>query len=465
MSKRCTTTVLALSAAAFLAACGGDDGTETADGGNGMMPEDLPDRDTIYRTSTVADLEALGARKLDEKAFMSEIVGKRLRSTGGVNSGATPEGQGWLWTFRPDGITHSRSAKGRLESDGGWESNLEWKFIDGQQCQRGIGSSDEYGCRTVYELNGVYRWADHDDPDNLTGWSVEEADWDVGALLYDGETLTARHVAAARLNHQGGKTELIDPVGFSIRRTEEGNYVVMFDGFEHTFTPDQRDETGATGPNDALDIKFSVYGWTRRDFNKNLDAGHSRGEHVMYMKADRDHEEIQGTDPGLTAFVMFGNPTSDFSRLNDITATYSGSEGGAWSMIHVYSSSFDPGNFDWERGQDRDSLYSTDLEFTANFSRNTISGRIDNFRVWENGDDSDEPYGLTLTMPETEFGTEGFSGTFDVSGQSVQQGTANYDASFWGPDASDVAGTMTITGTDIDKDMPFVGVGHFQAKR
>ena len=388
------------------------------------------------------------------------MIGARLRNVGGTDGASS---DGWTWKINADGTAGSRGAKGE------WENSSVWWLENGQYCRHTAGeSAATAGCSFVYELDGVYRFGSDsgpDDPGSLAGWSVEAGGWDVGQLLYDGETFAARHVAAARLDHQGGKTELIDPVDFSIRRTEEGDYVVTFDGFEHTFTPDQRTDTGAKGPNDALDIEFSAYGWTRRDFNENLDAGHSRGEHVMFLKADRDHEEIHGHDPELTAFVMFGNPTSDFSRVNDMTATYSGSEGGAWSMIHLYASSFDADNFDWEG--DRASPYSTDLEFTANFSRNTISGRIDNFRLWENGDDSDETYDMTLTMPETEFGTEGFSGTFVVSGQSVRDGTADYDASFWGPDANDVAGTITISGTGIDgaNETPFVGVGHFQAKR
>ena len=162
---------------------------------------------------------------------------------------------------------------------------------------------------------------------------------------------------------------------------------------------------------------------------------------------------------------MFGNPTSDFSRVNDMTATYSDSEGGAWAWLDLFSSSFEANSFDWD--EDRLGIYTYDLEFTANFSTSTLSGRMQDFRIWENGDDSDEPYDLTLTMPETEFGTEGLSGTFDVSGQAVRDATGSFDASFWGPDANDVAGTMTVTGTDIeDGDVtPFVGIGHFQAKR
>ena len=450
-------TVLAatVAATAFLGGCGG--GGESATETRRPPTPAAADRDTIYRTATVTDLVALGARKLTEAEFRSEMVGARLLNVGGAD-GAVQDG--WTWKINQDGTAGSRGARGE------WESSSAWWLEDGQYCRHGAGeSAASASCSSVYELDGIYRFGSDGDPDNLAGWSVEVGGWDVGQLLYDGETFAARHVAAARQDNQEGRTEIIDPVGFSMRRTEEGDYVVTLDGFEHTFTRDQRTDVGAEGPNDASDIQFRAYGWTRRDFNENLDAGHSRGEHVMYFGAERDHEEIRGTDPELRTFVMFGNPTSDFSRVNDMTATYSGSEGGAWAWLHVYASSFEADNFDWER--DRASLYSTDLEFTANFSSNTVSGRIDNFRHWENGDDSDEPYDMTLTMPETEFGTEGLSGTFVVSGQAVRQATADYDASFWGPDASDFAGTMTISGTDIDgaDETPFVGIGHFQAKR
>ena len=103
------------------------------------------------------------------------------------------------------------------------------------------------------------------------------------------------------------------------------------------------------------------------------------------------------------------------------------------------------------------------MEFTANFSNSTISGRIQNFRDWDSG----EAFDMTLTMPETSFGTEAFSGNFDVSGESLRQTTASYDASFWGPDANKLAGTMSSSSTNVEggETTPFVGVGHFEVSK
>ncbi|MYA87085.1 MAG: hypothetical protein F4X97_01275 [Boseongicola sp. SB0662_bin_57] len=447
----------------MLAGCGG--------GGNGggtskdetgqptMQTPDLPDSDTIYRTSTVADLEALGARKLTESDFRSEIVGKRLRNVGGVNSGATPDGQGWLWTFRPDGTVHSRSAKGRFESEGGWESNLDWWFANGQQCQR--GSDDEIGCRTVYELNGVYRWSDGENPDNLTGWSVGEAAWDAGALLYDGETLTARNVAAMRLDFPEGTSNVIDPVEFSMRRTKDGEYVVMLDGLEHTFTRDQRTSWGLDAnyiqehDDDPDEHDMSVSFWSTS--HEELDAGHSRGEHFAVFKAARDAEfHEHGTNPELRTFVVIGNPTLDFSRMNGMTATYQG----GFAAMELLTKSFD--DFDWN-SDDRVRLRSREgITLTANFADSTISGNITGFR----DEDANVSYDGTLTIPATSFTADGFSGDFAFSSDDPDNAvTASYDASFWGPDANAVVGTISVLNATAEATEPngqsYAGIGWF----
>ena len=396
----------------------------------------------------VADLLELGARKLSEADIRSEIISERLRERSRDDDGEWF--LSWIWKHNEDGTAISRAARGA------WEVPSTWWIANDQYC-RGNEGEDFNRCSSVYELDGVYRFtetADDGDPNNLSGWSVVAGAWDAGQLLYDGETLNARNLSAMRLIHQDGEAELIDPVDFSIRRTEGGDYVVTLDGFGHTFTPDQRNSTGAEGPSEALDIEFSVYGSARRDFNENLDAGHSGGNHVIILGADRDHEEIAGQDPWLRTFATFGNPITDFSRMNDVTATYSG----GWAWLEGYVSSFDADNFDWD--EDLTKLWSDDMAFTADFSNGTISGRIQNFKDWDSG----EAFDMTLTMPETSFGTQAFSGGFDVSGETLDQTTASYDASFWGPDATQLAGTMSISGTEINDgdSTPFAGVGHFE---
>ena len=285
---------------------------------------------------------------------------------------------------------------------------------------------------------------------------------DAGQLLFDGETLTARNISQAiRQRHEEGMTELIDPVDFTIMRTEDGEYVVTLGGVEHTFTRDERDRPhgAATDDDESLDMAFTVYGWTRRDFHENLDNGHSRGTYQTIWEGTRDFEERDGTDDGLRAFGIFGNPTTDFNHLNDMTATYTG----GWVWLPLYAATFEAGNFD--RDEDRLSLYTDgdDVAFTANFADGTLSGHLTGFREWDDGTGTEVPYDLTLTMPETPFGTEALQGRFTVSGEAVREGVADYDASFWGPDADHLAGTINISGTAIDDGdrTPFVGIGHF----
>ena len=277
---------------------------------------------------------------------------------------------------------------------------------------------------------------------------------DAGQILNDGETLTARNISTMRIDHQGGTAALIDPVDFTIMRTAAGKYVVTLDGFEHTYTRDQRHDVGAQAPGDALDMEFRVYGSTRRDFHENVDEGHTNGHHLTIWEVTRDHEEIQGTDPQLRAFGTFGNPTTNFDHMTDMTATYTG----GWVWLPIFAAEFEANNFNWD--EDRGNYWTDDVAFTANFSNSTISGRIQGFREW----DTEEPYDVTLTMPETSFGTEALQGNFTVSG-AVREATAKYDASFWGPDANKFAGTISIQGIVDDGEpggLPVVGIGHFE---
>ena len=227
---------------------------------------------------------------------------------------------------------------------------------------------------------------------------------DAGQLLYDGETLTARNISQTiRQRFQEGTTELNDPTDFTIMRTEDGEYVVTLGGVEHTFTRDERDRPhgAVTEDDESLDMSFTVYGWTRRDFHENLDNGHSRGTYQTIWEGTRDFEERDGRDDRLRAFGIFGNPTTDFNHLNDMTATYTD----GWVWLPLYAASFKPDDFD--RDEDQLSLYTDgdDVAFTANFANGTLSGQLTGFREWDDGDGTGAPFDLTLTMPETPFGT------------------------------------------------------------
>ena len=66
---------------------------------------------------------------------------------------------------------------------------------------------------------------------------------------------------------------------------------------------------------------------------------------------------------------------------------------------------------------------------------------------------------MTLTIPETAFSADGFSGDFAVSGGVVN--AATYDASFWGPDANHVVGTIGVHDATTTGGKNYAGIGWF----
>ena len=285
---------------------------------------------------------------------------------------------------------------------------------------------------------------------------------DAGQILHAGDTLTPRNASKTlHILNQEGKTELIDPIDFTIKRTEAGEYVVTLGDRQHTFTRDQR-----TAPHEATAeytdadnvenfMQFWVYADTRSNFHENLDNGHSEGHYNTVWLGRRDVNR-PGPDDRLRTFGIFGNPTTTFNHLNDMTATYTG----GWAWLSLFAADFEPRNFNSDEDQLKLYSYADGAKFTANFADQTISGQLTNFREW----DTEKPFDLTLTMPKTKFGTDAIKGEFTASGNFLRNETVEYDASFWGPDANGLAGTISLSGEADDSEsgrIPVVGIGHF----
>ena len=432
--KRFATCVPAIVAAGFLLGCGG----------GGEMSESLPDRGTIYRTGTVTDLVALGARKLSEDEFRSEIVGKRLRNTGDVDEGARRPGEGWIWKIGADGTSRSWSDRGTDD----WQAESTWTFENGQYCRNRVGDTDAPGCSSVYELNGVYRFTG-DEPDGLAGWSVEVGGWDAGQLLHDGETLTARHVAGVLHDKEDGTTALRD-FDFSIGLDGNGRYVVTMAGLEHTFTEAEIRTDGRGSARSGEDHEMSF--WHLSGRHDEIVAGHSMGEHFLLFETMRDMVR-PGSDPELWGYVLVGNPTSGLGAMRDVTATY---DGFGLARIDLYPAR-------GYEGRDQRDTYWGDATLTADFGNSTISGRLHDFTVQRGGEDGRAPVeGLVMTVPVTAFDAASFSGDFEVSGLGADESlAASYEGSFYGVDAPAVFGT--ISGTGRFDGAPANAIGFFAA--
>ena len=143
--------------------------------------------------------------------------------------------------------------------------------------------------------------------------------------------------------------------------------------------------------------------------------------------------KVQGSDPEYEGFAIVGVPTFDFAQ-RDLTATYSG-----FAMLQLWKTQFEP-----ESDEFQERWTSRDATLTVDFADATISGQINDLSP----EDSSDLGSFSLTMPETTFTANGFSGSFAVTPENAQdQLNVSFDGSFYGPDAQNAAGTMQA---DVD---------------
>ncbi len=107
---------------------------------------------SLVSVATVAEAETIGATRLNEAMFTSQLVDKELISSDGS----------WTWTIGSDGNAPSAAL------DGSWEvPESAWVFRDGKYCREVQGSEL---CSFVYEAGGVYRWTKDDQ--SFVEWSA-----------------------------------------------------------------------------------------------------------------------------------------------------------------------------------------------------------------------------------------------------------------------------------------------------
>ena len=279
---------------------------------------------------------------------------------------------------------------------------------------------------------------------------------DAGQLLAEGRRLPVRHIAGVREADAEGRVTQAD-FDFSIWRNADGQFVVDLANWEHTFTNDELTQHGAWHREDPeLDSNTDPDIWWSAQSTDmdNLRAGHSEGDHFIAFRVGREIEEVRGSDPEFEGFAIVGVPTSDFTQ-RDVTATYNG-----FALLDLWESSFEP-----EVDEDPARWESRDVTLVANFTNSSISGQINNLAP----EDDPDLGSFSLSMPETDFTTNGFSGDFTTTPENGQDRlTVSFDGSFYGPNAENTAGTMQASGrvhhpADPNDPVSVVGAGWFGA--
>lgn len=268
--------------------------------------------------------------------------------------------------------------------------------------------------------------------------------------LADGKTLAAQANGAKtlRLNHATGETSIGDAT-FELVKNADGELTMMVNGKEYAFTTADRDPSGDGYVVDEADHYANLFN-DRGSIDDALDTTKDQYAQVWgYYVWD-------GTEPNTWGQAIVGTETRPDALGSLPTATYNG-----YAQINMTEAE---GYVDWNTSMKR---VNGDLEMTADFGAGTISGQITNMGYRAPGAATWDPIAGSVAMDSTAISGNGYSGSLtpdadlqtslDLSADT----TGTYDGKFYGPSAEEVAGILTLTGTQESTGLSVNGVGVF----
>lgn len=264
-----------------------------------------------------------------------------------------------------------------------------------------------------------------------------------GQALADGSTLTAQQggTATYEIDWNTGTTRLKSGT-FKVAKNASGELTMTVDGVDYTFAPGDR----FVDPSDGM-----VYGYE-------ID-GSSTGVWLSLWNATATLDEA--LDPNTSGYAQVwgyyaqpgGNIATDGyavvgteTKADDLallpSATYSGR-----ARLNTRP---DSGWVDYGTSNTR---VRADLSMSADFAAATIDGSLTNITVEPPGQPEAGVAGM-VSMDQTSIVGNGFAGTLTPDATFIGAmgpgftAAGNYAGTFYGPAADQVAGTMTMTGTD-----------------
>lgn len=284
--------------------------------------------------------------------------------------------------------------------------------------------------------------------------------------LADGTTLRASgRASSAWVRDFSGDTTtaaLAADSSVQIRKNNQGGLDLITPDGTFTFTADDLSEDGYNF--ELPDGSAGISAWNGDSMADALDA---EGEERWSLMFEYWYDYGDGDgDFSRNGFGVIGTETADAKLATLPTATYEG-----FTRIHLGpTENFD----DWDTQTHR---VRGDLALTADFGAGQVSGEIDNLEHREpNLVDPDRiwtPFDGSLTLETADIVGNGFEGAVTAdAGFDAAIGTvgtdSSYSGTFFGPDAEEVGGGISLTGTAADlTNIPagsaYVGYGGWQA--
>ena len=407
---------------------------------------------------TVSEFLSLGARQLSGDEIRAELVGQTL-----------DEG-GWTWDINEDGTAPARA------DDLSWIVPSTW-YISGNQYCRDNDGETATRCSNVYELDGVYRFSESDDPEVLSGWSVT-----IALTTSDGLAASFGTPVYAVSGIKGLLESLLPDgnrtfpvVSSAIERSYEDDTVSPYSdgqitsissdgngGFRLTLLLDD----GEVIPVDFPAASFTDEGgWERfsvelADGEFNLADREDSFDEADKTRGSPDHVYFDilelngpGRDSNIRLMFSFGARTPAGGMPEGTAAYYGGLSVDAWNAE--------------DRSQDKRHEYDGDLTLVADFANSSISGVVDELEheISDRESELSDDNRLDITNGRI------VDGRFvaDWTGQGPEGGPSmtvrglegQLLGEFYGPEAEEVAGVVNGHRAATSSDPAQVAYGRF----
>lgn len=266
--------------------------------------------------------------------------------------------------------------------------------------------------------------------------------------IQNGEEITASHVAGLRLDYGADTAAAASGDGLRFQKTGDDTYTATLNGTTYTFDGGDR----------VTDSDGNIYTFTN-DNPPGLYSSiwHQTGELDVLLAQGDEHVNVIGmqvfdetVDPNANTriFAVVGAETPADQIPTNATAVYSG-----FADIQAFP------KVGFDTVTNSRSRYRGSLEMTADFGAATVDGSVTNLSEQLPGSTDRTDIAGTVLLNETSISSGSFTGTVGVSGtaglDSANAGT--YSGGFFGPNAGEVGGVISMEGADAVANGFFIG--------
>ncbi len=273
--------------------------------------------------------------------------------------------------------------------------------------------------------------------------------------LQDGRTLRASERTSSGItrDYNANTAAAAADTTATVMRNDAGALTLNVAGQTIDFAPGDLTEDGYGYSQDGA----GIWAWSTDSMAEQLDPENGRDSLVFGYFAN------QPGDRGQNGFVVTGTETAAGDLAALPSASYSG-----WTRIRVAPQT------GFEDFDDAVSELRGDLGLAANFGAGTVFGSVSNLqarlprnadptRSWSDRDGA-------LSLDETAISGNGFSGSISAdsaftSGVASLDSGSSYSGTFFGTEAAEVAGGISMSGTGAESNAPFIGWGVFQGDK